>query len=99
MKIDEKFKVTKKNETSLCSITGEWSDNLYFNDERYWWVMDYQPITMSRMKILLPSDSSHRNDLNYLIKGDISNAQNAKETLEETQRFDRKLRENYSKNK
>jgi hypothetical protein len=99
LKIDEKFKVTKKNDNSLCSITGEWSDNLYFNDERYWWVMDYQPITMSRMKNQLPSDSSHRKDLNYLIKGEISNAQNAKETLEETQRFDRKLRENYSKNK
>jgi hypothetical protein len=99
LKIDEKFIVTKKKESSLCSITGEWSDNLYFNEERYWWVMDYQPVTISQMRYKLPSDSSNREDLNFLLSGDISCAQAAKESLEEKQRFDRKLRENYSKNK
>ncbi len=50
-------------------------------------------------KIILPSDSSFRSDLQALIENDEAKAQILKEELEELQRNDRKLRENSLSNK
>jgi hypothetical protein len=46
-----------------------------------------------------PSSSLLREDRIILAKGDIDNAQIAKDKLENIQRYDRKLREMYSKQK
>jgi hypothetical protein len=54
---------------------------------------------MYEMEYTLPSDSRFREDLNFLIGEDETNAQLSKEKLEEIQRGDRKLRENFEKNK
>ena len=45
----------------------------------------------------LPSDSSHRADLNIFLTGKEEEAQIEKEKLEELQRNDRKLREPFNK--
>ncbi len=97
LKIDEKFNATRKRQFSLGSINGEWSENLYFNNEIYWWVKDHEPVTMTKMDFVLPSDSTMREDLNSLLNDDLTNAQSSKESLEEKQRHDRKLREKFAK--
>jgi len=52
-----------------------------------------------QMKFMLPSDTSLREDLIAFMSGDLKLAQDKKELVEEKQRFDRKLREKYQKNK
>lgn len=48
------------------------------------------------MKYILPSDSSFREDLNYLLQNDEKNAQISKENIEDVQRKNRALREKYN---
>jgi len=52
-----------------------------------------------RVKDSLPSDSHLRKDLLALLENDEAKAQGFKEEIEEIQRNDRKLREEYSKKK
>ncbi len=85
-----------KNHTSFVEIKGEWSKNLYFDDELAWDYNDYVHFELLRMKFTLPSDSTIREDLVLLKSGDVDAAGQAKVKLEELQRKDRKLRAKYS---
>lgn len=50
-----------------------------------------------RNKVTLPSDSHYRKDLSALLENDEAKAQIFKEEIEELQRNDRKLREEFHK--
>jgi len=87
----------KKNAKSIATIEGQWTKFLQYGDEKYW-EKDQFPVTRYyRNGNILPSDSTFREDLNYFIQDDEANAQTSKEKLEELQRYDRKLREKYTK--
>ena len=93
IKFEKNGKHTKnKDAKSLCKIEGEWTNYISFDGHKYWTVKDYEPIPLYKMEYTLPSDSTNRADLNYLLQNDEINAQAEKEKLEELQRADRKLR-------
>jgi hypothetical protein len=80
------------------NIEGEFTNYLRFQGEVVWKHSDYTFPTLRRMAFTLPSDSTFREDLIWLKKGDEDMAQKYKVKLEENQRNDRKLREHYKKN-
>lgn len=88
-----------KNHTHFAEIKGEWSKNCYIDGELYWDFNDYAHFDLLRMNFTLPSDSTLREDLLLLKKGDENAAGEAKTKLEEIQRKDRKLRAEYEGNK
>ena len=73
-----------------------WS--IIFDNKTYWSIFDpEQTWTQNGIDFIFPSDSTKREDLIALIKGDLDESQNQKEKLEQIQRDDLKLRENYEK--
>ena len=70
-----------------------------FDDKSYWEYKEDVFPPLKRMAFTLPSDSTFREDLIFWMKKDEDNAQKFKVKLEEIQRKDRKLRENYMKTK
>ena len=83
---------------SICKISGEWTNNIKFDDEEYWGIYDDPLLNMYHDEnMMLPSDGSLRGDLQCLIKGDIDASQKEKEGLEVKQREDRKLRAKWAK--
>ncbi len=81
----------------LSSIEGEFTSFLKFDGASYW-VYDKDAFPQfRRMGYTLPSDSTFREDLNWLKKKDEDAAQRLKIKLEEIQRKDKKNRENYAK--
>ena len=101
--VDEKnsHHVLSKGFQSLCHITGEWTNNICFDDVEYWNQNDDKYLTMFHDEnLMLPSDGSLRTDLLCFQKGKEDASQKEKERLEGRQRDDRKLRSNYAaKNK
>ena len=75
-----------------------WLGQVIFDDKIYWSIFDpEQTWTQKGINYILPSDSTKREDLISLIKGDIDEAQVNKEKLEQIQRDDQKKREaNYN---
>ena len=87
-----------KGYQSICKISGEWTNNIKFDDEEYWGIYDEPLLTMYHDEnMMLPSDGSVRSDLLCFIKGDIDSSQKEKEGLEVQQREDRKLRAKWAK--
>ena len=87
-----------KGYQSICKISGEWTNNIKFDDEEYWGIYDEPLLTMYHDEnMMLPSDGSVRSDLLCFIKGDIDSSQKEKEGLEVKQREDRKLRAKWAK--
>ena len=87
-----------KGYQSICKISGEWTNNIKFDDEEYWGIYDEPLLTMYHDEnMMLPSDGSVRSDLICFIKGDIDSSQKEKEGLEVRQREDRKLRAKWDK--
>ena len=83
---------------SNCKISGEWTNSIRFDDVEYWGVHDDNVLTMYHDENkMLPSDGSLRTDLQCFIKGLESASQKEKETLENRQREDRKLRAEWAK--
>ena len=83
---------------SICKISGEWTNNIKFDDEEYWEIHDNNLLTMYHDENLMcPSDGSLRTDLQCLIKNNIDASQKEKERLEVKQREDRKLRAKWAK--
>lgn len=69
-------------------------------DGNTYWAYDYDGFPkIKRMKNILFSDSTYRNDLVWMKKGDEELSQRFKIKLEEIQRNDKKLREDYLKTK
>ena len=86
---------------SICKISGEWTNNLMFDDVEYWRIDEENALTMYHDEnYRLPSDGSLRTDLLCLEKDKEDASQKEKERLEVRQREDRKLRAEWAnKNK
>ena len=97
-KNDSKHEVNEKA-YELIRLNGRWTVEVLFDDKIYWKMNDMPLLPMMQMKFMLPSDTSLREDLIAFMSGDLKLAQDKKELVEEKQRFDRKLREKYQKNK
>ncbi len=96
---ENSYKILDKDKHTICPIEGEFTQNIKFEGNHYWqFDADAYPL-IRRMAFTLPSDSSFREDIIWLKKGDEDLAQRYKVKLEEIQRKEKKLRENYSKKK
>jgi Oxysterol-binding protein len=84
--------ICDKNGKVLSKATGTWIGYLDFDKVRYWDVRHIKPYDINYAPNL-PSDSENRKDLQLLRQGDVDQAQQAKEDIENLQRHDRKLRE------
>lgn len=82
--------------TVICKITGTYCGYFDFDGKRYWDARHIRPYEITYVKIL-PSDSEAREDILWLREGDLNAAQRAKETIENLQRHDRKLRDTHNK--
>lgn len=87
----------KKGAKEISAIKGEWTNHLIINEKEYWKINDYPLLPIIRSKQTLPSDSHLRKDLLALLENDEAEAQTLKEEIEEMQRNDRKLREQFHK--
>ena len=90
------YKVNSKDQI-FANYEGEWGHEFNIDGVNYWTQgqLDLDPI--EKMDFILPSDSTFREDLNWLKKGDEDMAQKFKVKLEEIQRNDRKLRDSNKK--
>jgi len=86
-------------EEEISFVEGYWPLYLEVSGVKYWDFDDYRPYKLTSSDNLLPSDSAHRKDLIALLEGNENEAQREKEVLENIQRNDRKLREQYAKSK
>lgn len=87
----------KKGAKEISIIKGEWTDHLIIDEKEYWKIKEFSLIPIFRKKNTLPSDSHFRKDLLALLENDETKAQRFKEEIEELQRNDRKLREEFKK--
>lgn len=88
--------VDKKN--IVCQGTGCYLHYVEFGEEKYWEMGEpWGDWKIPEDGTLLPSDSSHRADRNYIAVKDYKSAQASKEELENKQRADKKLREKAKK--
>lgn len=78
----------------VSKLKGTYLGYLEFDNVRYWDAREAHSFPLIVKKIL-PSDSEYRPDLILLKTDQFEEAQRAKETLEEIQRDDRRLREVY----
>lgn len=81
------------NKHILSSIEGEYSSFIKFDDKFYWEYQKLIPSKFTRMDYTLPSDSTFREDINWLRRGNEEMAQKSKIKLEDLQRHDKKLKE------
>ncbi len=87
-----------KGYTSVSKISGEWTNNIKFDDVEYWKIHDENILTMYHDEnYMLPSDGSLRTDLKCLERDKEDASQKEKERLEVRQREDRKLRAEWAK--
>lgn len=80
----------------VSKIYGTYTGFLEFDGKRYWDIREVTPFSYKPF-YMLPSDSQNRLDLIELSKGNLNQAQIFKDELENLQRTDRKLREDYAK--
>ncbi len=100
-KFDKKEKMYTNVDLSkniLCNIEGEFSNHLKFEGVNFWNYEQCEHPDFKRMSYTLPSDSTFREDLNWLKKGDESMSQKAKIKMEDNQRNDKHLREKKKQN-
>ena len=83
----------------LCKLEGELSSNIIIDNNVVWEFCDSKFPLLVRMEGMLKSDSFYREDMWFLIEGDEDLAGRYKHVMEERQRRDRKLREEYAKKK
>mmetsp|Transcript_35594 Transcript_35594/g.79082 ORF Transcript_35594/g.79082 Transcript_35594/m.79082 type:complete len:531 (+) Transcript_35594:289-1881(+) len=77
----------------LSSLEGSWLSHVDFDGQRYWSLAKEKPEKWQPVQNPLPSDARYRHDLAVLARGDLKQAQEWKEKLENLQRRDKKLRE------
>ena len=83
-----------KNKDVKAKGYASWLGQVIFDDKIYWSIFDEeQKWTQTGIDFILPSDSTKREDLQALIKGNLEEAQEKKEKLEKLQREDQKKRE------
>jgi hypothetical protein len=77
----------------MSKIEGEWSRCVKFDGKDYWRQGENKSVDILKQDFILPSDSLYREDTILLKNGFDDLAQQAKTSLEEIQRNDRRLRE------
>lgn len=90
----------------VSTLYGTYMGYIDFDGQRYWDAREtksYEPVpvpleetstdAMMSMPVVLPSDTTLREDARALLAGDVEQAQRNKDMMEEMQRNDRKLRE------
>ncbi len=83
-----------KNKDVKAKGYASWLGQVIFGDKTYWSIFDEeQKWTQTGIDFILPSDSTKREDLEALVKGNLDEAQEKKEKLEQLQRDDQKKRE------
>jgi hypothetical protein len=96
----KRFNPDTKQKELVCTGYGSWLGQIYFGEKCYWSILDEQQKWVSdEGSYILPSDGRKRKDLQAVLKNDIELAQKEKEYIEELQRTDQKLRENYEAKK
>jgi hypothetical protein len=98
-KKENNWAVVNKDKHIISNIEGEFTSHLKFDNDIFWEYSQYTFPKFKRMANTLPSDSTFREDLILLKKGEGDMAQKFKVKLEEVQRKDKKLREEKKKNK
>ena len=54
----------------LCNVHGNWTQELYIDNELYWHIDEHKGFKLRPVKKPLPSDCRYREDLIYLGKGE-----------------------------
>ena len=98
-KKDKSYSIVDLDKHVLCSIEGEYSNHIKFDNVFYWEYEKCLHPEFRRMGYTLPSDSTFREDLNWLKTGNEEMSQKTKIKLEDIQRQDKKLREKENKKK
>lgn len=89
----EVFEELKGKRSSVCKGKGSYLEYIQFEDEKYWEMGDEWGEWIKPDEVhLLKSDSSLREDLQFIKTKDYVKAQESKEAIEEQQRTDKKLR-------
>ena len=95
------FKLELNYETdvveTISKITGQWTSKLEFDGVKYWDIDNDRPFLLEYEQNCLPSDSNFRDDVLFLRMGKKEEAQLKKNEGENSQRYDKKLRDNYKK--
>jgi ribosomal protein S17E len=89
----------KEKNNVFATFEGEWTYNINIDGVDYWKQGEAKFYPSERMEYTLPSDSSYRPDIHLLRAGYDDYAQIAKTELEELQRYEKKLRDDYRKSK
>ena len=82
---------------TFCKVKGEWTSHVEFDGKRYWDIEREKPFLMEYEENPLPSDCNYRDDVILMRMGNRPAAQLKKNEGENSQRYDKKLRENYQK--
>lgn len=82
---------------TISKIKGEWTSNIQFDGNRYWDIERDRPFVTEYEQNCLPSDSNFRDDVLYLRMGNKEESQSKKNEGENSQRYEKKLRENNKK--
>lgn len=90
-KIKEKKYVVEE----IAVVEGYWPSSVFIGGIQMWSYGNPWGYQLQYFDNPLPSDSNYRTDIIYLRAGDEKKSQDTKEVIEEAQRRDRKLRENY----
>lgn len=81
----------------VSKVRGSYLSYIEFDGERYWDIRENFPISLIELEKNLPSSSLYREDRKLLEINQVEEAQISKDKIENIQRSDRKLRENYPK--
>lgn len=79
----------------ISNASGSWLSHLNWDGKRYWTLAEDEPdhfASLPEGELVLPSDVRYREDLLLVGRGDLDEAQKAKQKLEKLQRHDKKLR-------
>lgn len=82
---------------TIAKIKGEWTSYVEFDGKRYWDIEREKPYLLEYEENPLPSDCNYRDDVILMRMGNRPAAQIKKNEGETSQRYDKKLRENYQK--
>ena len=104
----EKYRTAKKHHKltldqntevieTISKVKGEWTSYVEFDGKRYWDIEKDKPFLLEYENNPLPSDCNYRDDVILMRMGNRPAAQLKKNEGENSQRYDKKLRENYQK--
>ena len=95
------FKVELSHENdvvqTIAKINGEWTSNVEFDGVKYWDIEKHRPFLLEYEPYCLPSDCNYRDDVLFLRMGRRDEAQIKKNEGENSQRYDKKLRNKFKK--